>query len=179
MQCQACRRDLAEGEPIYRISNGYDGPWHQSLGGAVGSVCGDCKNQYWSWGQQWESAEPCAHCARRVIRSGRRKRPKYVVCGAACRAAVYGEVARGRRRLPSRRCADCGNDFVPKRSDAEYCSAACKQRAYRKRAIGPRLDLNQMLAPSPPLGGSSRKTSTRRGGQGRGPVLPTPAASRL
>jgi len=37
-------------------------------------------------------------------------------------------------------CATCGNDFIPKRSDAKYCSVACKQKAYRarRRPGGPR-----------------------------------------
>jgi hypothetical protein len=30
-------------------------------------------------------------------------------------------------------CAECGISFHPKRTDARYCSAACKQRAYRNR----------------------------------------------
>jgi hypothetical protein len=30
-------------------------------------------------------------------------------------------------------CASCGNAFKPKRSDTQYCSAACRQRAYVKR----------------------------------------------
>ena len=30
-------------------------------------------------------------------------------------------------------CATCGEKFEPKRSDAKYCSAACRQRAYVKR----------------------------------------------
>jgi hypothetical protein len=30
-------------------------------------------------------------------------------------------------------CATCGNKFESKRSDAKYCSAACRQRAYVKR----------------------------------------------
>ena len=30
-------------------------------------------------------------------------------------------------------CATCGDEFEPKRSDAKYCSAACRQRAYVKR----------------------------------------------
>jgi hypothetical protein len=31
------------------------------------------------------------------------------------------------------RCATCDKRFTPKRSDARYCSAACRQRAYLKR----------------------------------------------
>ena len=30
------------------------------------------------------------------------------------------------------RCATCNRGFIPKRSDAEYCSPACRQKAYRK-----------------------------------------------
>jgi len=30
-------------------------------------------------------------------------------------------------------CVSCGEKFEPKRSDAKYCSAACRQRAYVKR----------------------------------------------
>jgi len=32
-------------------------------------------------------------------------------------------------------CADedCGREFTPTRSDAAYCSGACRQRAYRVR----------------------------------------------
>jgi hypothetical protein len=32
-----------------------------------------------------------------------------------------------------KRCAICKKGFTPKRSDARFCSAACKQRAYRLR----------------------------------------------
>jgi hypothetical protein len=30
-------------------------------------------------------------------------------------------------------CATCGEQFALKRSDAVYCSAACKQKAYERR----------------------------------------------
>src|SRR6516225_892201 len=38
-----------------------------------------------------------------------------------------------RRGGPSRQCAICGECFEPARSDATYCSIACKQKAYRLR----------------------------------------------
>jgi hypothetical protein len=34
-------------------------------------------------------------------------------------------------------CATCGEQFAPKRSDAVYCSAACKQKAYERRQKHP------------------------------------------
>lgn len=39
------------------------------------------------------------------------------------------------RRLENRQnriCRGCGKTFTPKRSDAIYCSNACRQRAYRQ-----------------------------------------------
>lgn len=33
-------------------------------------------------------------------------------------------------------CQECGRYFTPQRSDARYCCAACKQKAYRHRASG-------------------------------------------
>ena len=38
--------------------------------------------------------------------------------------------------MTERRCAACGELFGHTRSDAAYCSAACRQRAYRQRSTG-------------------------------------------
>ena len=40
---------------------------------------------------------------------------------------------RARRWKREANCATCGESFKPRRSDMQYCSAACKQRAYEKR----------------------------------------------
>jgi hypothetical protein len=39
---------------------------------------------------------------------------------------------RRERRYKLRTCAVCAQGFVSARQDAIYCSAACKQRAYRR-----------------------------------------------
>jgi hypothetical protein len=44
-----------------------------------------------------------------------------------------------RRVEPKRICAECGNDDADRlydRSDSRYCSAKCRQKAYRKRVTG-------------------------------------------
>ena len=44
---------------------------------------------------------------------------------------------RARKRLLWRAtCAQCGRDFIPKRRDTSYCSAACRQKAHRERTAG-------------------------------------------
>lgn len=53
-------------------------------------------------------------------------------CSDECRAAVLAE---RRRREPrtAGSCATCAQSFTPPRSDGRYCSAACRQKAYRRR----------------------------------------------
>jgi hypothetical protein len=36
----------------------------------------------------------------------------------------------------TRSCESCGQTFEPARTDALFCSAACRQRAYRSRRVG-------------------------------------------
>lgn len=55
-----------------------------------------------------------------------------------CSPRCVDEAARKRRRVEpvARECEVCGEEFIPKRSDARYCSSACRQDAYRKRKLG-------------------------------------------
>lgn len=54
------------------------------------------------------------------------------ICSSRCEQRAH----RARRRTPSRPCAVCKIEFVPKRSDAKFCSGACRQWAYRLRHSG-------------------------------------------
>ena len=55
-----------------------------------------------------------------------------------CHGAL--ETARAKQlrtlRRSERECPRCGRKFSPKRIDGRYCSAACKQAAYRCRTVG-------------------------------------------
>jgi hypothetical protein len=141
MKCAKCKRQLLEAEPVYRL---FINVWvHRQM------VCGDCEAEAASrdvyktnagvsisMHPTWHPARPCCHCSRpvfldRPIRKGLR----YFVCGTECRQAVHN--ANYRRRHPRSRveqqCLGCGAAFTPRRNDAEFCSVACKQRAYRER----------------------------------------------
>ena len=54
-------------------------------------------------------------------------------CSKHCGEQGYN--ARRRKSAPTS-CAGCGETFTPARSDARYCSGACRQRAYRQRNGG-------------------------------------------
>jgi hypothetical protein len=51
-------------------------------------------------------------------------------CTEACRWRAY----RASRRLKQRECASCGKSFTTSRTDARFCSGACRVRARRQRA---------------------------------------------
>jgi hypothetical protein len=147
MQCQKCHRELAANQPVYRVAVGYSVNDYDLFGSAVGSICAGCafatrtttfqgrEYVHSVYGnQQWRTPEPCAVCSRAVVLNGRRRRPKYVACGNRCRASVYARQRRPRRKArPEKNCATCGERFVPARSRGIYCSAACRQKAYRRR----------------------------------------------
>ena len=48
--------------------------------------------------------------------------------------------------MTERRCAACGELFGHTRSDAAYCSSACRQRAYRQRSIGRPRPVDTLIA---------------------------------
>jgi hypothetical protein len=50
-------------------------------------------------------------------------------------ASIERQKERRAKRL-KKNCASCGIEFTVKRSDALYCSSACKQRAYRLHKAG-------------------------------------------
>ena len=147
MQCQRCHRELAANEPVYRVAVGYSVNDYCLFGSAVGSICAGCAFATWTStfqgreyvhsvysDQQWRALEPCAVCERPVVLNSRRRRPKHVVCGNRCRATVYARQRRPRRKARlEQNCATCSERFVPARSHGTYCSAACRQKAYRRR----------------------------------------------
>jgi hypothetical protein len=58
-------------------------------------------------------------------------------CSESCRRAVFRVEAKSKRLATrgdlSRRCEDCNREFTPHRTDARYCSGACRQKAHRSR----------------------------------------------
>jgi hypothetical protein len=143
---------MATSDPIYRVSVEYGMNMPDIGGGGVREVCAECcattpmisvagmpgVNFSWLANHRWRPPEPCKRCGRPVISDMRRKLPKHVVCGDKCRLAIYGAIGKARRRSRVRAliCASCAAHFMPKRSDARFCSAACRQKAFRRRSRG-------------------------------------------
>lgn len=84
------------------------------------------------WG---ETVNTCIVCGRIVEGRG-----KY--CSQRCVNDAYMERRRQRHEAQLQKvCAVCGKPFTAKRVDAEYCSPACKQSAYRRRVTDNRSGL--------------------------------------
>jgi len=80
-------------------------------------------------GSGWGSSQygaPCKYCG--TTQMGK----NFTRCCTRCYQRRL-RAARAAQRLDCV-CASCSKQFKPKRSDAVYCSVACKQRAYRLRA---------------------------------------------
>jgi predicted nucleic acid-binding Zn ribbon protein len=153
MHCGICKRELAKDEAVFRVL-GLASRWRDEWGGKdIASVCTQCRaappkgSEYlfdpeygWSTRGHWRAPRPCQHCGRPVYIDTRRDHIRYFVCSDQCRIAIYN--ANSRHKLKQRRehrsppkqpCVICGEPFTPKRTDAIYCSAACKQRGYRRK----------------------------------------------
>jgi hypothetical protein len=139
MKCQSCERELSKDEPVYRVR----GRWQAfAFNSSFGSVCAKCEAEKYTHTyvlngvervsrNYWLTAKPCSHCQRPVIVERHRRGLHFFVCGTECRQAMY---ANTRRRTPKKAtCVVCKKRFLPPRADAEYCSNACRQRAYRLR----------------------------------------------
>jgi hypothetical protein len=136
-QCAECGHKFKPREHVWRnrvsLGKGYFGGWRQT----VAPVCEKCRAV--SFGKTFGKAKPCEACGRFVhdqVDSSR----KHTFCSEACALKVYSaaactaaKAARAAERGESRICAGCGGSFKPRRADARFHSAACKQRAYRQR----------------------------------------------
>ncbi len=101
------------------------------------TLCIPCANArfrgYFPWqGQGGLPMRAYHHRCRRC------RRPFYGALMRRYCSELCGEATRNARRdrtrdRTARSCEDCGDRFTPPRSDGQYCSSACRQRAYRKR----------------------------------------------
>jgi hypothetical protein len=141
MKCDECKRAIGQGAAVYHLTvlcgaDCFAPNDHRNVANLCANCAGASGNSIIAnINGGWRSAEPCRNCGRPVIndRKPRGAKLKYVVCDDECRRAFHAARAKERRKPPMRACLSCGKQYEPKRTDARYCSAACKQRAHRAR----------------------------------------------
>jgi hypothetical protein len=75
----------------------------------------------------------CSPCRTEFLKRQNAERDRR---NATQRAQYARRRARSRRQSGPRVCARCRSTFEPKRKDAKYCSAKCRQEAHRLRCNG-------------------------------------------
>lgn len=127
--CYKCKREFDLGEPVYRARTyvlGRGFMRHYSV--SILSYCKSCA----PYRDYHEGA--CNTCSRDVYFPWDRVRRKRVFCSTQCSQRYYVNVQREKRQAALRKtCSGCGDSYVAKRKDSKFCSAGCKQRAYRVR----------------------------------------------
>ena len=115
--CGSCGRDLAAGEPVWRLRGRRR--WLQP-------ICADCRWCYAPW------SGPCGYCGR-TVHELRYRAMRF--CSTACSDRYTADFRRERRAAAraGRRCEQCAELLDAGRVDARYCSSACRQKAYRQR----------------------------------------------
>jgi predicted nucleic acid-binding Zn ribbon protein len=100
-----------------------------------GAACQACSVDLFA-GERWKlRVEPCEICGREIAKLGWMHWPggKERVCSEWCRHERW----KASRRVTHepQPCIVCGEEFAPSRSDARTCSARCRQRLRRARAL--------------------------------------------
>ena len=135
--CATCAREIAPGEPIWRVRMDLGRSW---LGWST-VLAPQCEECVWT-GRGFRPAKPCESCGRPVHneRDGNIRRHTY--CSETCSRRMAPARARERRaeaRGRTRACLMCSEHFEPARADARFCSGVCKQRACRRRVTDSKL----------------------------------------
>jgi hypothetical protein len=128
--CAQCRQALAATDPVWRKSL-YMGPGF--FGSRRDTIAPCCRRCTPAKAGEYLGPEPCGGCGRPVYTEDDRRMRVRVICSDKCRQQVRAREARELRRLDPIPCETCGEIFEPARSDARFCSGACKQAAYRRR----------------------------------------------
>jgi endogenous inhibitor of DNA gyrase (YacG/DUF329 family) len=129
--CAQCERPIDVSEPVWRKSlhTGYG-----FFGGRCSTIapcCEQCTPPEYQ--NEYLGPTPCEGCSRPVYAEVDRRRRRRVFCSDKCKGQVQAREAREMRRLDPIPCETCGEVFEPSRSDARFCSDACRQIAYRPR----------------------------------------------
>jgi len=129
--CAGCGKALDADEPVWRRRTYY--VWEQfgRLTQTVAPHCGHCKTD-----RKYLNPRRCEGCGRPVHQEVNRVKRSRAICCEQCEGKVHTQEARTRRaqaRGVTRKCQVCAEYFEPTRSDSKFCTARCRQKAYRRR----------------------------------------------
>ena len=133
LHCVRCGCEIAPGAPVWRqrtfLGFGFAGGSRRG----IRPHCRKCRSSARDF-----AFGSCKNCGRPVYRQRDRWR-RFTFCCERCAQTTFVGIAntaakawRAKARGSSRPCKQCSKPFKPARTDARYCSNACRQRAYRQ-----------------------------------------------
>jgi hypothetical protein len=153
--CAKCGQKLKPGAPVWRqrigLGHGFFGGWRI----AVAPICKKCHakeekfDREYGLRTRYEDAKPCEGCGRPVHYKMDHIYRQHSFCSEVCQSKVLSATATAAARQQraeargTRTCENCDKIFTPTRTDVRFCSAACKQRAYRRRVTANKKRLGQ------------------------------------
>ena len=142
--CAKCRAAVEPEAPLFRVR----------AGRLIAYWCEPCALAQWSWLDRFpvlRRHRACRHCGRPMSWVGAEVWPGWY-CSEACAVQARRERRRHPRVTTEAPCARCGRRFLATRSDARYCSPACRQKAYRRRWGGRILKVHDSAGGAPENG---------------------------
>lgn len=137
--CWLCDRRMGRRNVVYRTRVRLGRGLYGGTSWTIVPLCRRCRPiapepwQSWSWDR---GPKPCQTCSRPVLNQVTRRRRRHTFCSDACEKEYHAARQANRRReaaMLEKECATCSAAFTAARSDARYCSDACRQKAYRMR----------------------------------------------
>jgi hypothetical protein len=136
--CERCEAEIGPDKPLWRVWNRvptvpYRGRW------CLLTYCAPCGSEWQerlTFDRRYLLESVCEECGRPVV-FGLVLPHRRFFCSRSCANKHYARPHNARRaeqraaQRANSTCAQCGHAFNPSRSDARYCSPACRQTAYR------------------------------------------------
>ncbi len=127
--CGLCAKLFEPEQPAYRTIVPHQAlcPGLHITG--IGPVCESCAREHGGFFGNYKHIGGCLSCGRQVFTQWPHAARRGVHCCERCRQQY-----RRKKEITYCTCAHCAEPFIQKRSDAKYCSAKCRQTAYRNRS---------------------------------------------
>lgn len=126
-----CFKCDAELRAVWRVRASFTA-WGGRWSSRIVPVCGECVDDDTRAVAEYRK---CKTCGRRVYETLPAVWNMHAACSEQCRRRIQTDQRRREREADRAKlkCMECGTDFTASRSDAMFCSNACKQADYRYR----------------------------------------------
>jgi hypothetical protein len=150
--CGFCGRELSSKEAAYLGAKVYVGmlplSWDYGRKPQICTplyadtvLCESCAPEWLSPERDDVVMQLCAHCERPMVSPLDLSALRRTFCSDRCKEAYHDQIRKEKRAEECKKvCEVCGEQFTASRRDAKTCSDGCKQKAYRQRKKGVKLN---------------------------------------